>query len=165
MSTPARLNGTLFVSETRMLHVGPLVATRRHAHHAARIILAPQGLYIEDGANGRIHAGTAVIPPRLPHRHGACAHVDRAGEQDQDLVATGVDLAVIGALVHGKEAHHAAGVQLLALADLRPELGVHRDRLRDAAVEELHVGVGEMKSVAVVSDHARIVGPHARRGL
>ncbi|WP_437817498.1 helix-turn-helix domain-containing protein [Sorangium sp. So ce1078] len=57
-----------------MLYVGPLVATRRHAHHAAQIIMAPQGLYIEDGANGRIHACTAVIPPRLTHRHGACAH-------------------------------------------------------------------------------------------
>lgn len=74
MSTPARLNGTAFVSETRMLYVGPLIATRRHAHHAAQIVIAPQGLYIEDGAGGRIHAGTAVIPPRLPHAHGACAH-------------------------------------------------------------------------------------------
>lgn len=74
MSTPARLNGTLFVSETRMLYVGPLVATRRHAHHAAQIVIAPQGVTIEDGASGRIHASAAVIPPRLPHAHGACAH-------------------------------------------------------------------------------------------
>lgn len=74
MSTPARLNGTAFVSETRILYVGPLVATRRHAHHAAQIVIAPQGLDIEDGASGRIHAGAAVIPPRLPHGHGACEH-------------------------------------------------------------------------------------------
>ncbi|WP_438027466.1 helix-turn-helix domain-containing protein [Sorangium sp. So ce233] len=74
MSTQARLNGTVFVSETRMLYVGPLIATRRHAHHAAQIVMAPQGLYIEDGANRRIHAGTAVIPPRLAHGHSACAH-------------------------------------------------------------------------------------------
>jgi len=64
----------MFVSETRVLYVGPLVATTRHAHHAAQIVLAPQGLYIEDGANGRIHARAAIIPPRLPHGHGACAH-------------------------------------------------------------------------------------------
>src|SRR5687767_427118 len=71
---PVRLDGTVFVSATRALYlyVGPLVATRRHAHHATQIVMAPQGLSIEDGANGRIHACTAVIPPRLPHRHGAC---------------------------------------------------------------------------------------------
>jgi AraC-like DNA-binding protein len=76
MNTPARLDGTLFVSATRALYlyVGPLVATTRHAHHAAQIVVAPQGLYIEDGADGRIRACTAVIPPRLSHRHGACAH-------------------------------------------------------------------------------------------
>jgi AraC-like DNA-binding protein len=57
-----------------MLYVGRLVATTRHAHHAAQIVMAPQGLWIEDGANGRICARTAVIPPHLPHEHGACTH-------------------------------------------------------------------------------------------
>ncbi|MGK3987279.1 AraC family transcriptional regulator [Sorangium sp. So ce136] len=90
MSTPARLNGTLFVSETRMLYVGPLVATRRHAHHAAQIIIAPEGLYIEDGAGGRIHAGAAVIPPRLPHRHGACAHAALLFLDGDDLASRGL---------------------------------------------------------------------------
>jgi AraC-like DNA-binding protein len=70
----ARLDGTIFVSGTRALYVGPLVATTRHAHHAAQIVMAPQGLCIEDGSNGRVRACTAVIPPRLPHGHGACAH-------------------------------------------------------------------------------------------
>jgi len=74
LSTSTRLDGAAFVSGTRMLYVGPLVGTRRHAHHAAQIVIAPQGLYIEDGANGRIRACTAVIPPRLPHGHGACTH-------------------------------------------------------------------------------------------
>jgi AraC-like DNA-binding protein len=74
LSTSARLNGTVFASGTRMLYVGPLIATRRHAHHAAQIVMAPQGLDIEDGANGRIRACTAVIPPRQPHGHGACTH-------------------------------------------------------------------------------------------
>jgi AraC-like DNA-binding protein len=67
------LNGTVFVWETRALYVGPLVATTRHTHHAAQIVLAPQGLSIEDGAGGAVRACTAVIPPRLPHGHGACA--------------------------------------------------------------------------------------------
>ncbi len=71
---PARLEGTIFVSGTRMLYVGPLVATRRHAHHAAQIIIAPHGLYIEDGAEERIRACTAVIPPRLIHGHSASSH-------------------------------------------------------------------------------------------
>src|ERR1700753_4052459 len=59
----ARLVGTLFVSTSRALYlyVGPLVATARHAHHAAQLILAPEGLYLEDGAGGRIRASTAVI--------------------------------------------------------------------------------------------------------
>jgi len=76
LSTPLRLDGTLFVSATRALYlyVGPLVATARHAHHAAQIVIAPQGLDIEDGADGRIRACTAAIPPRATHRHGACAH-------------------------------------------------------------------------------------------
>ncbi len=64
----------MFVSGTRTLYVGPLVATRRHAHHAAQIVIAPQGLFIADGADGRVRASTAVIPPRLPHGHGACPH-------------------------------------------------------------------------------------------
>ncbi|HEY0464225.1 MAG TPA: helix-turn-helix domain-containing protein, partial [Polyangiaceae bacterium] len=29
---------------------------------------------IQDGAQGRIHAHAAIIPPRLPHAHGPCAH-------------------------------------------------------------------------------------------
>ncbi|HZR80053.1 MAG TPA: AraC family transcriptional regulator [Candidatus Binatia bacterium] len=76
MSTPARLDGTLFVSATRALYlyVGRLVATERHAHHAAQVVVAPSGLDIEDAADGRIRARAAVIPPRLTHRHGACAH-------------------------------------------------------------------------------------------
>lgn len=66
----------MFVSAARALYlyVGPLIATARHAHHAAQIIVAPDGLDIEDGAGGRMRAGAAVIPPRLPHRHGECAH-------------------------------------------------------------------------------------------
>jgi AraC-like DNA-binding protein len=70
------LDGTLFVATTRALYlyVGPLIATARHAHHAAQIIIAPHGLHIEDGSGGQIRACTAVIPPRQPHRHGACAH-------------------------------------------------------------------------------------------
>jgi len=64
----------VFVSGTRILYVGPLVATNRHTHHAAQIVIAPEGLSIEDGARGRIRACMAVIPPRLPHRHGACPH-------------------------------------------------------------------------------------------
>jgi len=69
----ARLDGTLFVSETRLLYVGPLVATTRHAHHAAQIVMAPEGLHIEDGEGARIHARAAVIPPGATHGHGACA--------------------------------------------------------------------------------------------
>jgi AraC-like DNA-binding protein len=76
LSTPARCDGTVFVSATRALYlyVGSLIATARHAHHAAQIIVAPHGLHIEDGASGRIRACTAVIPPRLRHQHGECAH-------------------------------------------------------------------------------------------
>ncbi|WP_437941674.1 helix-turn-helix domain-containing protein [Sorangium sp. So ce341] len=87
MSTPARLNGTVFASETRMLYVGPLVATRRHAHHAAQVVIAPPGLSIEDGAGGRLHAGAAVIPPRMPHRHGACAHAAMLFLDGDDLAS------------------------------------------------------------------------------
>ncbi|WP_437730123.1 helix-turn-helix domain-containing protein [Sorangium sp. So ce1335] len=90
MSTPERLNGTAFVSETRMLYVGPLVATKRHAHHAAQIVIAPQGLHIEDGASGRIRAGAAVIPPRLPHAHGACAHAALLFLDGDDLASRGL---------------------------------------------------------------------------
>ncbi|MCE9670762.1 AraC family transcriptional regulator [Myxococcus stipitatus] len=74
MSTLARLKGTAFASGTRMLYVGPLVATERHSHHAAQIIIASQGVDLADGANGRIRACTAVIPPHVPHGHGACEH-------------------------------------------------------------------------------------------
>ncbi len=66
----------MFVSTTRALYlyVGPVVATRPHAHHAAQIMIASQGLYIEDSTDGRIRAGTTIIPPHIRHRHGACAH-------------------------------------------------------------------------------------------
>jgi AraC-like DNA-binding protein len=74
MTTQARLSGTVFVSGTRCLYVGPLVATKRHAHHAAQIIIAPELVLIEDGQGGHIRATTVVIPPRLTHGHGACAH-------------------------------------------------------------------------------------------
>jgi AraC-like DNA-binding protein len=74
MDTPARLDGTAFLSRTRTLYVGALAATRRHAHHAAQIVIAPEGLDIEDDANGRIRARVVVIPPRLRHGHGACTH-------------------------------------------------------------------------------------------
>lgn len=71
---PARLDGTVFVSGTRILYVGPLAATTRHSHHAAQIVVAPQGLDIEDGANGRVRVRAAVIPPRMHHCHGAYTH-------------------------------------------------------------------------------------------
>ncbi|MBC8070783.1 MAG: helix-turn-helix transcriptional regulator [Deltaproteobacteria bacterium] len=64
----------MFHSGTRILYVGPLAATTRHSHHAAQIVVAPQGLDFEDGASGRTRASAAVIPPRLHHRHGACTH-------------------------------------------------------------------------------------------
>jgi len=90
LSAPARLNGTVFISGTRVLYVGPLVATRRHAHHAAQIVIAPPGLYIEDGANGRIRTGTAVIPPRMPHGHGACAHAALLFVDGDDMASRGL---------------------------------------------------------------------------
>jgi AraC-like DNA-binding protein len=70
------MTGTVFVSTARavFLYVGPIVATRPHAHHAAQIIIAAQGLYIEDCAGGSVRAGTTVIPPRMRHCHGACGH-------------------------------------------------------------------------------------------
>lgn len=64
----------MFVAGTRVLYVGPLVTSQCHAHHAAQIIIAPEGLYLEDAAGGRIHIRAAVIPPRLSHAHGATAH-------------------------------------------------------------------------------------------
>lgn len=73
-SAPARLDGTVFVSPTRLLYVGSLVATTRHAHHATQIVIAPGGLDVEDDANGRAHLRAAVIPPRLRHGHGAADH-------------------------------------------------------------------------------------------
>jgi len=73
-ATPERLVGTMFVSGATVLYVGPLVASKRHAHHAAQIVIAPQGLAIEDSAGGRVRAHTAIIPPRVPHGHGACPH-------------------------------------------------------------------------------------------
>jgi AraC-like DNA-binding protein len=74
LQLPAQIDGTAFVSATAVVYVGTLVATKRHAHHAAQIIVAPQGIDIEDGAGGRMRAYAVVIPPRVPHRHGACAH-------------------------------------------------------------------------------------------
>jgi AraC-like DNA-binding protein len=71
---PERLPGTMFVSGATVLYVGPLVAAKRHAHHATQIVIAPHGLAIEDGAGGRMRARTAIIPPRMPHGHGACDH-------------------------------------------------------------------------------------------
>ena len=67
-----RLVGTMFVSGATVLYVGPLVMSNRHTHHAAQIVIAPQGLALGDGAGGRIRARTAIIPPRMPHSHGAC---------------------------------------------------------------------------------------------
>ncbi|HEU4535992.1 MAG TPA: AraC family transcriptional regulator, partial [Polyangiaceae bacterium] len=72
------------------LYVGPLVATKRHAHHAAQIIIAPQGVSIEDGADGRLHAGAAVIPPRLLHGHSACAHAALLFLDGDDLASRGL---------------------------------------------------------------------------
>lgn len=76
MSGSAQLQGTLFVSGKRALYlyVGPIVATAQHAHHAMQIVLAPQGLDLHDEAERMICARAAVIPPRVAHRHGACAH-------------------------------------------------------------------------------------------
>lgn len=71
---PARLSGTVFLSGTRILYVGSLVATKRHAHHATQIVIAPDGITIEDGRGGRTRVRAAVIPPHMPHEHGPCAH-------------------------------------------------------------------------------------------
>lgn len=70
------MTGTVFVSSVRtlFLYVGPVIATRPHAHHAAQVIIASQGLYIEDCVGGCIRTGITVIPPRMRHRHGACTH-------------------------------------------------------------------------------------------
>jgi AraC-like DNA-binding protein len=72
LSTPAALDGTAFLSGTRILYVGPLAATARHAHHAAQVVVAPHGLDLEDGSSRRMRVRTAIIPPRMPHGHGAC---------------------------------------------------------------------------------------------
>jgi AraC-like DNA-binding protein len=87
LSTPARFDGTAFVSGTQILYVGSLVATRRHAHHAAQIVIAPQGLSIEDSANGRIRACTLFSPPRVPHRHSASTHAALLFLDGDDLVS------------------------------------------------------------------------------
>lgn len=71
---PERLDGTVFLSGTRLLYVGALAATKRHAHHAAQIIIVPQGLEIVDSRNNHVRARAALIPPRVPHGHGACTH-------------------------------------------------------------------------------------------
>jgi len=55
------------------LYVGALVATKRHAHHATQIILAPRGVTVDD-ASGSVRASLIVIPPRLPHAHGETDH-------------------------------------------------------------------------------------------
>ena len=73
-----------------MLYIGPLVATRRHAHHATQIVIAPQGLFIEDGAGGHVRTGAAVIPPRLPHLHGASAHAALLFLDGDDLASRGL---------------------------------------------------------------------------
>ena len=67
------LTGTFFASEGYVLYVGPLVATKRHSHHAAQVVVAPQGLAVAD-AKGSSVMHAAVIPPRTLHGHGACAH-------------------------------------------------------------------------------------------
>ncbi|NUP07189.1 MAG: helix-turn-helix transcriptional regulator [Polyangiaceae bacterium] len=64
----------MFASGTRLLYVGSLVATKRHAHHATQILIAPAGMDIEDGGNGRVRTCAAVIPPRMRHGHSACGH-------------------------------------------------------------------------------------------
>lgn len=71
---PARLDGTIFLSGTRILYVGALIASARHAHHATQILVAPGGVTIEDGAGGRVRARAAIIPPHVTHGHAACAH-------------------------------------------------------------------------------------------
>lgn len=70
---PERLVGTVFVSGATLLYVGPLVATQRHAHHATQIMIAPAGLALEDGTGGRTQIRAAIVPPHMPHGHGACA--------------------------------------------------------------------------------------------
>jgi AraC-like DNA-binding protein len=74
MSMPARFDGTAFLSGTMILYVGVITASARHAHHAAQIIVAPNSLTIEDGLGGCMRATAAVVPPHVPHGHGACGH-------------------------------------------------------------------------------------------
>jgi AraC-like DNA-binding protein len=87
MTRRARLDGTVFLSGTRILYVGSLVATRRHAHHAAQIVVAPDGLTIEDATGGRTCVRAAVIPPRMPHEHGPCAHAALIYLDGDDMLA------------------------------------------------------------------------------
>jgi AraC-like DNA-binding protein len=72
LSTRAALDGTAFLSGTRILYVGPLAATARHAHHAAQVVVAPHGLDLADASSRRVRVRTAIIPPRMTHGHGAC---------------------------------------------------------------------------------------------
>lgn len=74
LTAPPQLYGRAFLSGTRILYVGSLVATKRHAHHATQIMIAPHGVEIEDGRGGRIRAHAAVIPPRMRHGHSASPH-------------------------------------------------------------------------------------------
>lgn len=60
------------MSGATVLYVGPLVATRRHAHHAAQVVIADEALVVEDGAGGRVVARAVIVPPRMVHGHGAC---------------------------------------------------------------------------------------------
>lgn len=83
----AGLTGTMFVSGTRTLYVGSLVATKLHAHHAAQIVLAPQGVLVEDDEGRRVRARAAVIPPRAPHGHGASAHAALLFLDGDDVVS------------------------------------------------------------------------------
>lgn len=82
-----RLNGTMFVAGTRTLYVGALVATKLHAHHAAQIVLAPRGLSLEHDERRHVHAPAAIIPPRAPHGHGACAHAALLFLDGDDIVS------------------------------------------------------------------------------
>lgn len=73
------MTGTVFVSTARalFLYVGPIIATRPHAHHAAQVIITSQGLYIEDCVGGCIRTGTTVIPPRMRHGRLDVPAIDR----------------------------------------------------------------------------------------
>jgi AraC-like DNA-binding protein len=77
----------VFLSGTRILYVGSLVATKRHAHHATQIVIAPDGLTIEDGRGGRTRVRAALIPPRKPQQHGPCAHAAFINLDGDDVVS------------------------------------------------------------------------------